>query len=173
MRPGGIRLCTQQSATGHHLEPDESNSRLPILFLETPLSYWHKIVFPCKPRYSQVFLVFQFSTPKSCMHFFSPLHIPHVPHISSYFSEKLNLVHLILFFEVSSIELFVSITSWNVMPPAKLHGVSLWKKSTFKNFSLSYENNNYQADNRQLLAGTRLQFGASLLLTASTLLLEV
>jgi len=59
------------------------------------------------------------------------------------------------------------------MPSAKLHGVTLRKKSNFKNFSLSYENNNYQADNRQLLAGTRLQFGASLLLTASTLLLEV
>jgi hypothetical protein len=61
------------------------------------------------------------------------------------------------------------------MPSAKLHGVSLRKKCNFNCFSLNYENNNYQADGRcQLLAGTRLQFGASLHLTASiSLLFEV
>jgi hypothetical protein len=45
------------------------------------------------------------------------------------------------------------------------------EKCNFNYFSLSYENNNYQADSRHLLAGTRLQFGASLCLTASILLL--
>jgi hypothetical protein len=46
------------------------------------------------------------------------------------------------------------------------------EKYNFNYFSLSYENNNYQVDSRcHLLAGTRLQFGASLRLTASVLLL--
>ena len=132
MRPGGIRLCTQQPATGYHLELVESSACPPIRFLENH----NKIFFPCKPRSSQVFLFFQFSTPKFCMHFFSPLYIRvlHVPHISSYFSEKLNLVHLILFFEVSSIKLCASITSWNVMPSAKLHGVIITEKCNFKIF---------------------------------------
>jgi hypothetical protein len=58
------------------------------------------------------------------------------------------------------------------MPSAKLHSVSLRNKFSLNYFSLDCENNNYQADSHcQLLAGTQLQFGGSLLLTASILLL--
>ena len=50
--------------------------------------------------------------------------------------------------------------------------ITITEKLSFNYFSLNYENNNYQADSRcQLPAGTPLHFGASLLLTASILLL--
>jgi hypothetical protein len=57
MEPEGSLPCSQEPATGHYPDLDESSPQLSILFL----SILSNIIFPSTPRYSEWPLPFRIS----------------------------------------------------------------------------------------------------------------